>query len=62
MVAGSSMTIEETEDLESFMKRIEEEIDQIRLEYTTPIIIVSDVNMKLDPKDLEKKFRKFIGY
>ncbi len=41
---------------------IEDTIEQIRLENSTPIIVLSDANMKLDPKDIEKKFRRFIGY
>ncbi|MCE7738228.1 MAG: V-type ATP synthase subunit F [Candidatus Heimdallarchaeota archaeon] len=41
---------------------VEETIEQIRLENATPIIVLSDVNVKIDPKELETKFRKFIGY
>jgi len=41
--------------------KIEDTLESIRLETTTPIIVISDVNLKVDIKDLEKKFRKFIG-
>jgi len=41
---------------------IEDTVEQIRLENATPIIVLSDVNVKLDPRELETKFRKFIGY
>jgi len=46
----------------SVIIEIEDTIEQIRLENSTPIIILSDANMKLDPKEIEKKFRRFIGY
>jgi len=41
---------------------IEDTLEKIRLESATPIIVLSDVNEKLDPRELETKFRKFIGY
>ncbi|MCE7742608.1 MAG: hypothetical protein GOP50_09130 [Candidatus Heimdallarchaeota archaeon] len=41
--------------------KIEDQLDKIRLETPTPIFVVSDVNLKVDIKELEKKFRKFIG-
>ncbi len=40
---------------------IEDQLEEIRLETLTPILVISDVNLKVDTKDLEKKFRKFIG-
>ncbi|MEE9409585.1 MAG: V-type ATP synthase subunit F [Candidatus Heimdallarchaeota archaeon] len=36
-------------------------IDDYRIVEKTPIIIVSDLNMKVEKRELEKKFRKFIG-
>ncbi|MHA1198731.1 MAG: V-type ATP synthase subunit F [Candidatus Heimdallarchaeaceae archaeon] len=41
--------------------KVEDQLEEIRLETHTPIFVVSDVNLKVDTKDLEKKFRKFIG-
>ena len=40
---------------------IEKQLDEIRLDTPTPIFVISDVNLKVDVKDLEKKFRSFIG-
>jgi vacuolar-type H+-ATPase subunit F/Vma7 len=40
---------------------IENKLDEIRLDTPTPIFVISDVNLKVDVKDLEKKFRSFIG-
>ena len=41
--------------------QIENQLEEIRLENSTPIFVVSDVNLKVDVKDLEKKFKRFIG-
>lgn len=41
--------------------RIEKQLDEIRLDTPIPIFVISDVNLKVDVKDLEKKFRSFIG-
>ena len=40
---------------------IEKQLDEIRLDTPIPIFVISDVNLKVDVKDLEKKFRSFIG-
>ncbi len=40
---------------------IEDQILELRKNVQTPIIIVSDVNMKVDVKQIEKQFRSFIG-
>ncbi len=40
---------------------IEEQLESIRLDTPTPILIVSDFNFKVDVRELETKFRKFIG-
>ena len=41
--------------------KIEQQLETIRFEVATPIFVISDVHLKVDVKDLEKKFRKFIG-
>ena len=41
---------------------IEVQLEERRLDTPIPIVVVSDVNMKLDKKDLEKKFRQFFGF
>lgn len=40
---------------------IEDQIIELRKNVQTPIIIVSDVNMKVDVKQIEKQFRSFVG-
>ncbi|MHA1345729.1 MAG: V-type ATP synthase subunit F [Candidatus Heimdallarchaeaceae archaeon] len=40
---------------------IENQIVELRKNVKTPIIIVSDVNMQVDAKQIEKQFRSFIG-
>ena len=41
--------------------KIEDQLESIRLDNPIPIFVVSDVNLKVDVKELETKFRKFIG-
>lgn len=40
---------------------IEDQIIELRKNVQTPIIIVSDVNMKVDVKQIEKQFKSFVG-
>ncbi len=40
---------------------IENQIIELRKNVQTPIIIVSDVNMQVDIKQIEKQFRSFVG-
>ncbi len=40
---------------------IENQIIELRKNVQTPIIIVSDVNMQVDVKQIEKQFRSFVG-
>jgi len=46
----------------SIAKEIEEEIENYRKELLTPIVIVSDVNMKVDKDNLQKMFKSFLGF
>jgi len=41
--------------------KIENQLDEIRFDTPIPIFVISDVNLKVDTKDLEKKFKSFIG-
>ncbi|MHA1221814.1 MAG: V-type ATP synthase subunit F [Candidatus Heimdallarchaeaceae archaeon] len=41
---------------------IEKELDVYRKEVVKPIVVISDLNMKADLKELEKKFKQFIGF
>ncbi|MBY9001533.1 MAG: V-type ATP synthase subunit F [Candidatus Heimdallarchaeota archaeon] len=40
---------------------IEDQIAEIRKNVQTPIIIISDVNTKVDEKQIKKQFRSFVG-
>jgi len=45
----------------SIASEMQDIIDEYRIEEQTPIIIVSDVNLQVDKRELEEKFKKFIG-
>ena len=46
----------------SIASKIQDVIDNYRIESQTPITIISDLNTKIHKDDIEKKFRKFIGF
>ncbi len=45
----------------SIASEIQDIIDEYRIEKQTPIIVVSDVNLQVDKRELEEKFKQFIG-
>lgn len=45
----------------SVAQGLDEELFRLRKEHVTPIIVISDLNTKVNPNEMQENFRKLLG-